>query len=326
MKSFLRRELTGDELRTVTEKTLGARLLSAEPLTGGLFNTTYLVDTDCRARAVLRLGPVNRHLLLPYEHGLMEAEVEVDRICAERGIPASEVLACDLSKTIVDRDVMFVRYIPSRAYSELTLTEEERASVLADAGRAMAKFNAVTGEKFGRVADVLHGGGFDLWSEALRKELDEWASVCRPMGIFPDEEIDRFFALFERCVPYFDEVTTPRLTHNDLWTGNILVKEGEGGRHEFAAIIDGDRAMWSDIGMEMFWLGEGAEHFYEGYGAQPEQTPSERVRRTFYALLVRVWTAYIYAAEFDDRDVAAHEREGALRTERTLLEHLARHR
>ncbi len=322
MKSLLRREMSADELRDVTRAVLRAELLSAEPLSGGLFNTTYLVDTDRYGKTVLRLGPVNRHLLLPYEHALMEAEIEVYRICAERGIPSSEVLAYDFSKTAAERDIMFVRYIPSRPYYGLELTEEERASILADAGRAMAKFNAVTGEKFGRVADVLRGGGFDRWSDALRQEMDEWATVCRPAGVFPDEEIDRFFALLERCVPVFDEVTVPRLLHNDLWTANILVKEGEDGRRAFAAIIDGDRAMWGDVGMEMFWLGEGAEHFYEGYGAREEPTPSAEIRRAFYRLLVRVWTAYIYAAEFDDREVAAHEREGALREERTLLEKL----
>ena len=111
MKTEMFRELTGDELDLVTREILKDRLLSARLLGGGLFNTTYLAETEGHGTVVLRAGPVNRHLLLPYERFLMEAEVEVYRLCVENGIPTSEVLASDTSKTKIDRDVMFVKYI-----------------------------------------------------------------------------------------------------------------------------------------------------------------------------------------------------------------------
>ena len=128
MTTDLVREASREELELVTREILGDEALSFRLLSGGLFNTTYLIETEKNGTAVLRLGPVNRHLLLPYEHFLMESAVEVYRLCALYGIPASEVLAADTSKQVIDRDVMFVRYIPSVPLSEVedSLEPDER--------------------------------------------------------------------------------------------------------------------------------------------------------------------------------------------------------
>ncbi len=312
MTTDLYREASREELELVTARVLGDRLLSARLLSGGLFNTTYLAETEEHGTAVLRLGPVNRHLLLPYEHFLMEAEVEVYRLCALRGIPASEVLASDTSKQVIDRDVMFVRYIPSSPLSEVesSLTPDERDAVLGDLGRAMRAFNGIEGLRFGRIADVLHGGGSDCWSGALAKELDEWESVCRPTGLIPLRQYDRFRAAFERAKPLLDEVKTPRLLHNDLWSGNVLLSADGDGKRRFAAIIDADRAIWGDPDMEVFWLGRDADAFREAYGETPA-SPGSGVRRAFYRMLTHLWAAYIYGLEYQSPDVAENERKRA---------------
>ncbi|MBQ8639039.1 MAG: hypothetical protein IJ468_07715 [Lachnospiraceae bacterium] len=78
MSSFLYRELSSPELESLVSKALKTEILSSHLLTGGLFNTTYFVDTVKYGKTVLRIGPVNRHLLMPFEHRLMEAE-EADR-------------------------------------------------------------------------------------------------------------------------------------------------------------------------------------------------------------------------------------------------------
>ena len=96
--SSLYQELTEPELIAIM-----ASVFPSEPvqsyhlLSGGLFNTTYRVITD-RHDVVLRMGPVHRELLLPYERTLMAAEVLTDRLCLENGIPASTVLHLDTSQ------------------------------------------------------------------------------------------------------------------------------------------------------------------------------------------------------------------------------------
>ena len=109
-RSALYQPLTEAELVRVVAAGLHTRPVSQKLLTGGLFNTTYLVNTAHCGKVVLRMGPVNRHLLMPFEQHLMESEAQVYDLLAQRGVAASEILAVDLSKTVVDRDFMFVRY------------------------------------------------------------------------------------------------------------------------------------------------------------------------------------------------------------------------
>ena len=195
MKSMLYEELRDEQAAALVEKLLGAKLKAARLLTGGLFNTTYLVETEDAGDVILRLGPVNRHLLLPYELHLMEAEVEVDRLCARHGVPASEVLACDLTKTTVDRDVMIVRRIPAVPYSEVGLTHEERLAILADAlspaQRDRAFKGLVEATDLARTTVYFSHYLFDTYikmgrSDLFLKRLDLWReyvkmNLCTPL-------------------------------------------------------------------------------------------------------------------------------------------------
>ena len=113
MNSSLYLELSKEELRKLISETLNTDINSAKLLTGGLFNTTYYIDTMKYGSVVLRVGPVNRHLLLPFEHSLMQAEQLVYKLCREAQVPVSEILFMDTSKRIIDCDYMIVRYIPS---------------------------------------------------------------------------------------------------------------------------------------------------------------------------------------------------------------------
>lgn len=76
VKSSLYRENDETEIREIfTYAFPGTEILGIRPLKGGLFNTTYGVDYGEDGRqAVLRLGPVNRHLLMGFEQNLMSAE------------------------------------------------------------------------------------------------------------------------------------------------------------------------------------------------------------------------------------------------------------
>lgn len=134
MNSSLYLELTEKELSDIITSALHTEALSARLLTGGMFNTTYLVETGEYGNVVLRAGPVNRHLLMPFEHHLMEAEEQVYALCAEYGVPASEILAADTSKTISDRDFMIVRYIPSHPISKVTLEPQDKSRICFDIG------------------------------------------------------------------------------------------------------------------------------------------------------------------------------------------------
>ena len=94
--------LSPHELSDIVGSLLQTEVIWARPLTGGLFNTTYLVETASMGKVVLRIGPVNRHLLMPFEQRLMEAEETVYSLCRGHGIACSEILALDRTKSRID--------------------------------------------------------------------------------------------------------------------------------------------------------------------------------------------------------------------------------
>lgn len=300
MGSSLFRKLSREELEKVVSSGLGGKFLSAELMSGGLFNTTYLVETEDFGKTVLRAGPVNRNLLMPFERRLMEAEKEVYRLCAENGIPASEILACDTTKTILDRDFMFVRYIPGKPMSETALSLADRERICKDIGAATAKMHGIKAEKFGRIVDVASGGGFSRWSDFLLDEYNNWKSIGIPSELFNESELSEIGQIFRRAVPFLDEIKEPRLVHTDLWLGNILIYDrGESPR--FAAIIDADRAIWGDPAFEFSsirWT-YGERSFWKGYGAELSDKASDVVRRSVYTILNNLWNSYVYLCEYN---------------------------
>ncbi len=308
MASSLYRELTDYELNMLVSEALRAKLISAHPLTGGLFNTTYLVETEEYGKTILRAGPVNRHLLMPFEHHLMEAEETVYSLCGAQGIPTSEIMIADTSKTLLDRDFMFVRYIPSHPMSETELDSQDKDRIVRDIGAATAKLHDISAPRFGRIVDMKRGGGFSRWSDALAHELHEWEKVGVPTSIFSPEEHGEIRLLFEKAAPYLDEIKKPRLVHTDFWFGNILIRTHT-ERPEFAAIIDADRALWGDTDFEFSSIqwsyGEAA--FWEGYGRPLAWDDASRIRRSVYTLLNRLWNSYVYQEEYNEPENASHE-------------------
>lgn len=300
MSSLLYCELSENQLAEIVLEVLHTEFCSAQRLTGGLFNTTYLVETVKHGPVVLRLGPINRYLLMPFEHRLMETEEYVYGLCEKYGVPASQILVVDTSKRLIDRDFMFVRYIPSKPLSEIVLEPQDKAYICREIGVATAKLHGIRASQFGRIVEVRDGGGFNLWSEALFHELREWERVSVPTALFGETEHIQIRQLFEKAVPYLDEMTEPRLVHADLWPGNILIRT-DTSKPQFDAIIDADRALWGDPDFEFSairWTYT-EESFWEGYGRELSKKPEARIRRGIYNLLNRLWNTYAYSCEYN---------------------------
>lgn len=151
-----------------------------------------------------------------------------------------------------------------------------------------------------------------LWSDALTYELQEWETVGIPTGIFTKQEHSMIQSIFESAKPYLDEIKTPCLVHADLWGGNILIHTDR-EQPEFAAIIDADRALWGDPAFDFSaiqWTHR-EEKFWEGYGCTLSDETADRVRRSIYILLNRLWNAYVYVAEYNQPELGEKEAEDA---------------
>lgn len=64
-ESSLYRYLSQQEIALIVKRHFHTDHYSYYPITGGLFNTTYYLETG-EGRYVLRVGPVNRELLLAF--------------------------------------------------------------------------------------------------------------------------------------------------------------------------------------------------------------------------------------------------------------------
>ena len=320
ISSSVYRDLTARELRDIIERSLHTTVTSSEPLTGGLFNTTYRVETAECGTVVLRAGPVNRHLLMTFEHELMTSECEVYSLCAAKGVPVSEVLVCDTTKTILDRDFMIVRNIPGGPMSryEKELSPDDYARICREIGEATRGFHAIEGTKFGRIAEVKRGGGFNRWSDCMMTEFERWDAAAASTELYSPEERRAARAVLADAAGILDEIVTPRLAHCDLWFGNILITAGE--HPEFAAIIDADRAMWGDPEIDFSsipWTKE-SPTFWDGYGAPLPTADRSRIRRLIYTMMWSLFDSYVWHNQYHVPDSTVYTKNKVLTQIRTL--------
>lgn len=302
-KSALFRAEQEKALRKAARAYLGEALLSAQLLSGGLFNTTYRLETKKR-RVILRLGPVNRHLLLPYERNLMAAEGDILQLLKSRGIPTSDILTLDFSREIFDRDVMVVDCLDAVCLSTVEVDKETEHRLCREAGRYTARIHSITAadlpqvpdKPFGRYANVIAGLGGATWKEAILSELAQWHSMAAPAGIFTPGELTSIEECFLRHSPLLDAITVPQLIHGDLWYGNILVDK----QQNLAAIIDADRAFFGDPDFEMATGWMISDSFLEGYGSCLNMSPDAVLRRRLYKLLLSLEDCYILFCEYSN--------------------------
>ena len=300
-QSSLYRELSESELRAIITSVFpGETLETYQLLSGGLFNTTYRVVTG-QHDAVLRMGPVHRELLLPYEQNLMAAEALTDRLCLENGIPASVVLHLDTSKTIIDRDFMVVDRINSIPLSDPSVPEEVKCDLLLECGKLVRHLHTVTSRQFGRLAKIVTGTGFSNWYDAMESEFRDVFSKAEEFQVFDPALRDRVYAFLCRRRDALDAITEPRLTHCDLWAGNILVQKVH-DRYSVCAIIDGDRATFGDPALDLApgWIT--TPEFLEGYGSIAAD-PQAAERNQVYTLFFTLQDAYIWKIEYHREDI-----------------------
>ena len=307
-KSLLFRAEPEEVLSKAALRYVGEELKSARLLSGGLFNTTYRLETRSRT-VILRLGPVNRHLLLPYEQHLMAAEGDILNLLKSRGIPTSDILALDCSRTLMDRDVMVVDCMDAVCLSTVEVDKDTERRLCRETGQYVADIHAMTAEDlprkypkpFGRYANVISGQGGATWKEAILSEVAQWRMLAEPADIFTKEELDVIEQAFHRNSHVLDAITVPNLIHGDLWYGNILVDR----ENRLVAIIDGDRALFGDPEFELATGWMISDSFLEGYGKGLDPAPEAVLRRRLYKLLLSIEDCYILFCEYSNPEAGA---------------------
>ena len=303
-QSSLFKEVSIESIRDIFDCALLENVIwEARLLDGGLFNTTYMVEYgSAHKKAVLRLGPINRHLLMGFEENLMEAEIYVYSVCRKIDVPCSNVLAYDTSKQMIDRDFMIVEYIPSVAMVNTELTEEQQNHLDFQIGKQLAKLHQVTGDSFGFVSRIRAGKYFKKWSDAIIFEIEDISERLEKSGGIRGKKVNALREVFYQSRNLLDEIKEPHLLHTDLWAGNVLLNKDT---MEIAAIIDGDRAVFGDVDFEFAcsWMNNPA--IKDGYGIHLQEFlhPNRVKRRQLYQMFFCLLEAYSYVIIYRVRHI-----------------------
>lgn len=278
-----------------------APVAQVDELTDGMFNAAYAIRLADGSESVLKVAPPADIPVLTYEHGLMPAEVDFYRRAA--GVVAvPEVLAADLTRTHLDRELFFMERLRGRPLHDIEkkLPSADRAAVQHELGALVARLRAVTGTRFGydRPDGALSA---DTWRAAFRLMVAALLDDAQRYGVRLPRSADEVLALVDATSGVLDAVQVPVLTHFDLWAGNVFVA-GHDGAHHVEAVVDGERAFWGDplaelVSTSLFADPRKATDFLDGYadvtGWRLEFTDDVQLRLTLY----RTYLCLIMAVE-----------------------------
>jgi len=297
------KELTTTEIIAVVTDLFGSKtkILDYQLLKGGVFNTTYWVKTNnARNGIVLRVAPINRHLLFDFEKSMMAAEPLFYQMLQAKGIPTSEVIHYDNTGRVIDREYIIFKYIQSIPLNHVKVPQEVKPRLYQHLGALIALLHDIKSEQFGWKRPQRSLEMQATWGAFLQRFAIEIADKASAYALFRAAELNRFVEIFSHKA-VFNQITQACMVHADLWEGNVLVRENE-GQWDIVALIDVDKAIFGDKDLEFTAPTALNGDFLRGYGPREPESTSSIFRKNAYHLLVNFMYAYIWFAQFENRE------------------------
>jgi len=285
----------------------------------GKFNTTYFIERGPRP-LVLRIAPPDyRSRYLFYEYRMMRQEPGLHALIrSSTSVPISEILACDTSHGITDRDYLLMERLPGDALSERgNLSLRTVTDLLHQVGRCLRQVHGITGDRFGYVGEHHPMEPQSDWASAFQIMWNQLLDDIEQCEGYPPDEATGMRRLLDRHLRDFDRPMPASLLHMDVWAQNILADE----HGNLTGLVDWDRALWGDPEIEfavLDYCGISEPPFWEGYGVERDRSPEAEVRRVFYLLYEIQKYIVIRRVRSDDPRRADEYRRQSLRLARSL--------
>lgn len=252
--------------------------IEVKELTEGYFNVAYLIKLSDRRECILKIAPPNNTLVMTSENNIMFSEVDSMNLVNGIGnVPIANILYYDNSHDLCDSDYFFMEKLEGNSFNFIAkeLSEDEKERINYQLGTYNVALNNITGLKFGYYGQPEKQG--DNWYEVFRSMIRDCSHDASALDIDIQVDFNHIFELLEQDKKFFQEVTTPRLVHWDLWAGNVFVKD-----NEITGLIDFERCMWADELLEVGFRTYGYnKSFLDGYGIQ-ELTNNQKIRAMWY--------------------------------------------
>jgi aminoglycoside phosphotransferase (APT) family kinase protein len=250
----------------------------------GKHNETWFVSVGYRD-LVLRLAPPDdRRQMLFYEYRMMRQEPELHHLLRRRTtVPVPEILAADFTHEWLDRDYLLMERLQGVPLSDCALSARQFHEVLHQVGDALRQVHAITGEKYGYCGAHEPMPPQPDWASAFSVMWNKLVDDIVRCGGYSTEEADFIRRQLDEHLAAFDRPIPASLLHMDIWAQNLLADDS--GKR--TGILDWDRALWGDPEIEfavLDYCGISEPAFWEGYGAERDDTPEARLRHRFYLL------------------------------------------
>ena len=223
-------------------------------------------------------------------------------VVAKSGAPGSNLaLEGEMLRYLAERGALPVPAVLHAEDTLLLMSDVEtdgaiNAAAEADAGALLAKLHAISADSFGFEQDTLIGGlrqpnpWTSSWLDFFREQrLLYMAREALDAGRLPARLMNRIEALAGRLDRWIEEPERPSLVHGDMWTGNVLCRDGR-----IAAFID-PAIYYADAEIELAFstlFGTFGTPFFESYQRRRPLRPGFFEQRrdlyNLYPLLVHV--------------------------------------
>ncbi|UZN02948.1 phosphotransferase family protein [Cellulomonas sp. S1-8] len=261
--------------------------VAVEPLTGGLFGTTWRVRLADARDVVVKVTSTDPRRLLTYEHDTARAEALVLRLGADHpDLLLPRLLHLDTSGDVLDGDVLVTAFVEGTLAEQADLAgpdDPRAARYSSDLGRCLARLHRVQGPAFGPVHAVHVRGGDDdpparrlhgaTWPEAFGAMVGAALDDGVRWGVaLPAADVRDALARHHDALAH---VRRPVLAHADLRPGNVLVEPASGA---VVALLDPERAVWAEPLYDLVATDQDGVHdvptgVLAGYAAQAGAAP-----------------------------------------------------
>jgi aminoglycoside phosphotransferase (APT) family kinase protein len=262
-----------------------AQIHSVNELSGGTFNTAYLVTFTDQSKAILRVAPAHTAETAWEDVFLMRSEHAMQPYFAPIAALMPKTLLVDFTHQLIDRDYMFQTFIEGERWDDAweELSPEENQILWRQFGSITKQIHDVRGETFGLPRP---GFQFARWSETVIDRMERTLQAATALQLDTADLTHSLETIKTHPQP-LDDIQVPRLLHGDLWLFNLLIRRGASGS-SIVGVLDADRSWWGDpmADWTMFILAhaepeKGHAHFWQAYGAL-ESSSSARFRKTVY--------------------------------------------
>jgi fructosamine-3-kinase len=210
-----------------------ATLTECKPLAGGYIHTTLLLKLTDGSQAVLKISP---HRV---DRGYLDEAHQLE-LLRQMGLPAPKVFRAQVASLERPDSYILMEYIPGLdlARARKQCAAEEYDHLQGEFADLVAKLHSCNGSCYQRVSAANHQVPCEDWPAFFREIYNSIWHEAEKNGHLPikvKKKIGKIHQSLERCIGHDD---TPRLTHWDLWSNNVMAHPGADGHWHIAAFLD----------------------------------------------------------------------------------------